>query len=50
MAHMYFADESVCLMADNVWNGVMDCLTALCFMVSSVVHVWEFVYDLSAVS
>jgi hypothetical protein len=24
-------------------------LIALCFMVSSVVHAWEFVYDLSAV-
>jgi hypothetical protein len=25
-------------------------LTALCFKASSEVHVWEFVYDLSAVS
>jgi hypothetical protein len=31
------------------WNEV-DHLMKLCFMVSSVIHVFEFVYDLSAVA
>jgi hypothetical protein len=26
----------------------VDRLTALCYIVSSAVHVWEFVYDMSA--
>jgi hypothetical protein len=52
-AHTNFADESVCLMAitfeiKEVINFV-DPLMALCFTVSSVVHVWEFAYSLSAV-
>jgi hypothetical protein len=51
-AHMNFADESACLMADNVWNEgsnqLVDSLIALCYMASSVVHVCE--YNLSAVS
>jgi hypothetical protein len=38
---MNFADESACLIADNVWNEgnqLVDRLTALCFMASSAVH------------
>jgi hypothetical protein len=46
---MNFADGSVCLMAD-VWNeGKLLSLSALRFTVSSAVHAWEFVCDLSAV-
>jgi hypothetical protein len=50
---MNFSDESVCLMVDNVWNegklNFVDRVTALCFTMSSVVRLWEFVYELSAV-
>jgi hypothetical protein len=40
-----FAAES----AGNLWNERVDRLTVLCYTASSVVHAWEFVYDLSAV-
>jgi hypothetical protein len=49
---MNFANKSVCLMADNVWNEVInfvDYLIVLCFMASPAVHAWEFVYYLSVV-
>jgi hypothetical protein len=41
-ANTHFADESVCLMDDNVWNYFVRYLTALCFMASSAVHALEF--------
>jgi hypothetical protein len=51
--HTNFADESEYLMADNVWNEgkYLTCgpLDAITFHGEQSVHVWEFVYDLSAV-
>jgi hypothetical protein len=45
---MNFAAESACLTADNIWNEgnnqLVDCSMALCFTVSSTVHVLEFIH------
>jgi hypothetical protein len=47
-AHANFANESVCLIADNVWNygKLLTLWTALCLTASSAVHAWGFIYEL----
>jgi hypothetical protein len=46
--HTNFADESVCLMADNIFElkeviNFVDRLAELCFTASSAVYAWKFV-------